>query len=88
MNRDCAIGSVYDTHDIWHFLSAIGLFFYLMVNNNKFYIFTFHFPVHLKVAYRQYIKALSLFSDLVELVVITHFEISPDFSYLRAKGVH
>ena len=30
-NRDCVILDFYDYHDIWHFLSALGLFFAFMV---------------------------------------------------------
>lgn len=30
-NQDCALLQFYDYHDIWHFLSAIGMFFTFMV---------------------------------------------------------
>lgn len=32
LNAECIVAGVYDNHDVWHFLSAIGLFFYFMVN--------------------------------------------------------
>ncbi|EFX71251.1 hypothetical protein DAPPUDRAFT_309172 [Daphnia pulex] len=30
LNQECLVASVYDTHDLWHFLSSTGLFFYFM----------------------------------------------------------
>ncbi|XP_046437475.1 SID1 transmembrane family member 1-like isoform X6 [Daphnia pulex] len=30
LNQECLVASVYDTHDLWHFLSSTGLFFFFM----------------------------------------------------------
>jgi len=30
-NEECLLLNFYDSHDIWHFLSAVGLFFSFMV---------------------------------------------------------
>lgn len=35
-NRECVILDFYDYHDIWHFLSAVGLFFAFLVNKVSF----------------------------------------------------
>jgi len=30
LNQKCIVGQVYDTHDLWHFLSSAALFFFFM----------------------------------------------------------
>ncbi|XP_032780341.2 SID1 transmembrane family member 1 isoform X3 [Daphnia magna] len=30
LNQECLVANVYDTHDLWHFLSSTGLFFFFM----------------------------------------------------------
>ena len=34
MNKDCVMGGFYDYHDIWHFLSALGMFVTFLVSIN------------------------------------------------------
>ena len=35
-NKDCILMGFYDAHDVWHFLSAISLFFSFLVSTLKF----------------------------------------------------
>ena len=32
LNKECALLGFYDNHDIWHFLSAVGMFLAFLVN--------------------------------------------------------
>ena len=32
LNQECIVAQVYDTHDLWHFLSSAALFFFFMVS--------------------------------------------------------
>lgn len=31
MNQECTLGNLFDGHDIWHFISAAGLFFHFVL---------------------------------------------------------
>ena len=33
LNKECALLGFYDNHDIWHFLTAFGLFFSFLVSS-------------------------------------------------------
>ena len=33
-NKECTLLDFFDNHDIWHFLSAFGMFFAFMVSNS------------------------------------------------------
>ena len=32
LNKECTLLGFYDNHDIWHFLSAVGMFFAFLVS--------------------------------------------------------
>ena len=36
-NKDCILMGFYDAHDVWHFLSAISLFFSFLVSFSSFH---------------------------------------------------
>ena len=39
LNKPCIVEGFYDAHDVWHFLSACGMFFAFLVSllGDKFY---------------------------------------------------
>lgn len=51
LNSDCILWNYFDTHDIWHMMSATGIFFLLLsiwyIDNNKNFIHSY-FDSHMK----------------------------------------